>query len=220
MLRASFIINFHQSTANVSVYSGGAGRLDLSTFVVYHHGDTRGNRGVCSKLYNPSSSLGKHSRFQLLLTNALSRRNVSSNHPACLLHGTLPRYDVNNGTVLQDPSVAASSVDNKISFLRTKNLTQEEIEAALARAGGSSAVAVAAAPYPSAPPPQGPPQQYYQPYPQYAAWQPPAAAPKRDWRDWFIMATVVGGVSYGLYSVGKVGATITRVLPRARLTRE
>ncbi|KAL9484320.1 hypothetical protein ACSS6W_003109 [Trichoderma asperelloides] len=104
---------------------------------------------------------------------------------------------------LQDPSVASSSVENKISFLRTKNLTQEEIDAALARAGGSSAVAVAAAPYPSAPPPQGPPQQYYQPYPQYAAWQPPAAAPKRDWRDWFIMATVVGGVSYGLYSLGK-----------------
>ncbi|KAM0451452.1 hypothetical protein ACHAO4_006127 [Trichoderma viride] len=103
---------------------------------------------------------------------------------------------------LQDPSVATSSIDNKISFLRTKNLTQEEIDAALARAGGSSAVA-AAAPYPSAPPPQGPPQQYYQPYPQYAAWQPPATAPKRDWRDWFIMATVVGGVSYGLFSLGK-----------------
>ncbi|KAL7895815.1 peroxisomal membrane anchor protein conserved region domain-containing protein [Trichoderma sp. SZMC 28014] len=103
---------------------------------------------------------------------------------------------------LQDPSVTTSSIDNKISFLRTKNLTQEEIDAALARAGGNSAVA-AAAPYPSAPPPQGPPQQYYQPYPQYAAWQPPAAAPKRDWRDWFIMATVVGGVSYGLFSLGK-----------------
>ncbi|PTB67189.1 hypothetical protein BBK36DRAFT_1095752, partial [Trichoderma citrinoviride] len=103
-------------------------------------------------------------------------------------------------TVLQDPSVAASSIENKISFLRTKNLTQEEIDAALARAG---AVAPRA-PYAPAPqgPPQGPPQQYYQPYPQYA-WQPPAATPKRDWRDWFIMATVVGGVSYGLFSLGK-----------------
>ncbi|EGR51570.1 uncharacterized protein TRIREDRAFT_75593 [Trichoderma reesei QM6a] len=106
-------------------------------------------------------------------------------------------------TVLQDPSVAASSIENKISFLRTKNLTQEEIDAALARAGGSGAVAPRA-PYAAAPPgpPQGPPQQYYQPYPQYA-WQPPAATPKRDWRDWFIMATVVGGVSYGLFSLGK-----------------
>lgn len=127
------------------------------------------------------------------------------------------RLDIDNGTVLQDPSVATSSIDNKISFLRTKNLTQEEIDAALARAGGNSAVA-AAAPYPSAPPPQGPPQQYYQPYPQYAAWQPPAAAPKRDWRDWFIMATVVGGVSYGLFSLGKVRMRNTRVSPIAELT--
>lgn len=28
--------------------------------------------------------------------------------------------------------------------------------------------------------------------------------PRRDWRDWFIMATVMGGVSYGLYFVTKV----------------
>lgn len=28
--------------------------------------------------------------------------------------------------------------------------------------------------------------------------------PKRDWRDWFIMATVVGGVGYGMYFVAKV----------------
>jgi peroxin-14 len=28
--------------------------------------------------------------------------------------------------------------------------------------------------------------------------------PRRDWRDWFIMATVVSGVSYGIYSLGKV----------------
>ncbi|KAL2868317.1 putative peroxisomal membrane anchor protein (Pex14) [Aspergillus lucknowensis] len=27
--------------------------------------------------------------------------------------------------------------------------------------------------------------------------------PKRDWRDWFIMATVMGGVGYGLYFVAK-----------------
>lgn len=104
---------------------------------------------------------------------------------------------------LQDPSVATSSVENKISFLRTKNLTQEEIDAAIARAGGGSGAVAPRAPYAGAPqgPPQGPPQQYYQSYPQYA-WQPPAST-QRDWRDWFIMATVVGGVSYGLYSLGK-----------------
>jgi hypothetical protein len=29
-------------------------------------------------------------------------------------------------------------------------------------------------------------------------------APRRDWRDWFIMATVTGGVCYGLYVLAKV----------------
>ncbi|KAH8170869.1 peroxisomal membrane anchor protein (Pex14p) conserved region domain-containing protein [Sarocladium implicatum] len=102
---------------------------------------------------------------------------------------------------LQDPSVASSSVENRISFLRSKNLTQEEIDAALARSGGTSAPPPPpAGPYGAAP--SGPPQNYYQPYPPNA-WQPPQAPPRRDWRDWFIMATVVGGVSYGLYSLGK-----------------
>jgi len=29
--------------------------------------------------------------------------------------------------------------------------------------------------------------------------------PRRDWRDYFIMATVMSGLSYGLYFVAKVG---------------
>ncbi|KAF9778080.1 hypothetical protein IL306_004275 [Fusarium sp. DS 682] len=102
---------------------------------------------------------------------------------------------------LQDPSVASSSVENRISFLRSKNLTQEEIDVALARTGGSAPPAPNA-PYPSAPAGPPPSQQYYPPYPQHA-WQPPPPPPRRDWRDWFIMATVVGGVSYGLYELGK-----------------
>ncbi|KAH6887597.1 peroxisomal membrane anchor protein conserved region-domain-containing protein [Thelonectria olida] len=102
---------------------------------------------------------------------------------------------------LQDPSVASSSVENRLSFLRSKNLTQEEIDAAMARAGGSAPPAPSA-PYPTASPAGPPvPQQYYQPYPPQA-WQP-QPPPRRDWRDWFIMATVVSGVSYGLYSLGK-----------------
>jgi hypothetical protein len=44
-------------------------------------------------------------------------------------------------------------------------------------------------------------QQY--PWPQ----PPPPELPKRDWRDWFIMATVMGGVGYGLYFVAKVGSS-------------
>lgn len=134
-------------------------------------------------------------------------------------HFHLHSRNVNNEAVLQDPSVATSSVENKISFLRTKNLTQEEIDAAIARAGGGSGAVAPRAPYAGAPqgPPQGPPQQYYQSYPQYA-WQPPAST-QRDWRDWFIMATVVGGVSYGLYSLGKVKRTQRASFTAAILTR-
>ncbi len=49
-------------------------------------------------------------------------------------------------TVLQDPSVAASSVDKRIAFLQSKNLTQEEIDISLARAEDGSAQQSAPAP--------------------------------------------------------------------------
>ncbi len=41
-----------------------------------------------------------------------------------------------NATVLQDPNVSASPIENRIAFLQSKNLTQDEIDLALARAGG------------------------------------------------------------------------------------
>ncbi|CAI4219437.1 unnamed protein product [Parascedosporium putredinis] len=100
---------------------------------------------------------------------------------------------------LQDPSVASSPVENRVSFLRNKNLTQEEIDAALGRASGrvtDSHEPRAAAPV------QAPPHQYYNQYVQPNPWQQPPQpqSPRRDWRDWFIMATVMGGFGYGLYS--------------------
>ncbi|KAI0602143.1 peroxisomal membrane anchor protein conserved region-domain-containing protein [Biscogniauxia sp. FL1348] len=116
-------------------------------------------------------------------------------------------------TFLQDPNVATSPIENKLSFLRSKNLTQEEVEAAFARTG--SAPPPASTPVTSAPSQQlsravqsqPQPQPYYGQYQQQPppyGWQPPPPEPpKRDWRDWFIMATVVGGVSYGLYFVTK-----------------
>ncbi|KAJ1327960.1 peroxin-14 [Microdochium nivale] len=102
---------------------------------------------------------------------------------------------------LQDPNVAGSSVDNKISFLRSKNLTQDEIDAAFARSGQ---VVGAPAPSHAVAQPYYPPPQYQQQQP-YGSWPqaPPLEPPRRDWRDLFIMATVVGGVSYGLYSITK-----------------
>ncbi|KAK4043158.1 peroxisomal membrane anchor protein conserved region-domain-containing protein [Parachaetomium inaequale] len=106
---------------------------------------------------------------------------------------------------LQDPSVASSPVEKKVAFLQAKNLTQEEVSAALAQAGA----AAPAQPYtPQTASAVAQPPQYYGQYPpQYPpyGWQqpPPQPVPRRDWRDWFIMATVVSGVSYGLYSLGK-----------------
>jgi len=104
---------------------------------------------------------------------------------------------------LQDPTVAGSPVESRISFLQQKNLTHEEVQAALARAAVEHPVA---SPYPApqhtAGPPQVSPQPYYGQYPAYA-WQPPPEPPRRDWRDWFIMATVMSGVSYGLYTLSK-----------------
>jgi peroxin-14 len=107
--------------------------------------------------------------------------------------------------VLQDPSVAGSPIENRVAFLQSKNLTQEEIDAALARANGETAPP---ANYSSYAPQQQvirQPQPGYGGYQQYQ-WQqpPPPELPKRDWRDWFIMATVMGGVGYGLYFVAKV----------------
>lgn len=115
----------------------------------------------------------------------------------------------NNTTVLQDPSVAASPIEKRIAFLQAKNLTQEEVSAALARAesGGppppyaqSPAYAQSAGPVAA----QGGSPQYYG-YPPYAWPQSNTDGARRDWRDLFILATVVGGASYGLYNLGKVG---------------
>ena len=118
-----------------------------------------------------------------------------------------PREDLVNSAVsfLQDPSVASSPLDKRIAFLQSKNLTQEEIDLSLARAGDEPPPATLPQSAPYYPPPQQqgmyrqPPGSYYN-YDQYGNWQPPPPElPKRDWRDWFIMATVVGGASYGLW---------------------
>ncbi|KAF2687410.1 hypothetical protein K458DRAFT_386234 [Lentithecium fluviatile CBS 122367] len=110
---------------------------------------------------------------------------------------------------LQDPSVASAPVEKRIAFLQSKNLTQEEIDISLARTAEDPS-------HPSSPSPQSPPASNYAYRPQSAApaygnysppgyWQqpPPPEPPKRDWRDYFIMATVMGGISYGLYFTAK-----------------
>ncbi|KAI9738962.1 MAG: peroxisomal membrane protein pex14 [Claussenomyces sp. TS43310] len=107
-------------------------------------------------------------------------------------------------TFLQDPSVSASPIENRISFLQSKNLTQEEVDLALARASGENAPPVSFSNYAPHQQVARPAQPGFGGYSQYQ-WQQPAPPepPRRDWRDWFIMATVMGGVGYGLYFVAK-----------------
>ncbi|KAJ4305356.1 peroxisomal membrane protein pex14 [Kalmusia sp. IMI 367209] len=111
---------------------------------------------------------------------------------------------------LQDPSVANAPLEKRIAFLQSKNLTQEEIDVSLARASEdpshpSSPAAQSSTPsnYAYRSPQSAPP---YASYPPPGYWQqppPPPEPPKRDWRDYFIMATVMGGISYGLYFTAK-----------------
>lgn len=106
---------------------------------------------------------------------------------------------------LRDPSVAAAPLQKRVDFLKAKNLTQEEIDVSLARAGEAPSGAAAQAPLPqNYAYRQPPPQQYGYPPPQGYWQQPPPEPPRRDWRDYFIMATVMGGVGYGMYFVAKV----------------
>ncbi|KAL8838757.1 MAG: hypothetical protein Q9170_002006 [Blastenia crenularia] len=115
---------------------------------------------------------------------------------------------------LQDPSVIGSPLDKRIAFLQSKNLTQEEIDVALARAGDSSSQATTAPP-----PPPLPPQSYgyptqqmtrqpggygygYGPYPT-GQWAQPLEPPHRDWRDYFIVATLTSTLGYTLYTLSR-----------------
>ncbi|KAH9871686.1 hypothetical protein J1614_005941 [Plenodomus biglobosus] len=109
---------------------------------------------------------------------------------------------------LQDPSVASAPLEKRIAFLQSKNLTQEEVDISLARAAEDPSLA-AVSPQSSTPPSTAyrppPAAPAYGSYPPQGYWQPPPPPepPKRDWRDYFIMATVMGGVSYGLYFTAK-----------------
>jgi peroxin-14 len=123
-----------------------------------------------------------------------------------------PREELVTSAVnfLRDASVASSPVEKRIEFLKSKNLTQEEIDVSLARAAEDpSQPQTTQNPYypPPAPYNRGPPQGQYQyaPYNPYGQFPPqgPPEPPRRDWRDWFIMATVVGGASYGLWMLAE-----------------
>lgn len=77
--------------------------------------------------------------------------------------------------VLQDPSVANAPLDKRIAFLQSKNLTQDEIDASLAQAGGVSQASLSNNyGYPQQVARQPPPgQSGYGPYPPGGFWQQP-----------------------------------------------
>ncbi|KAI9882674.1 MAG: hypothetical protein M1823_005579 [Watsoniomyces obsoletus] len=114
---------------------------------------------------------------------------------------------------LNNPAAANSPLDRRLAFLRAKGLNQEEIDAALVRAGqqsastSSSADAANSRSSPSAYPPgfqQLQQQGSYNGYqPGYWQQQRRPELPTRDWRDWFIMATITSGLGYGLYALAK-----------------
>ncbi|KAG8916836.1 peroxisomal membrane protein pex14 [Tulasnella sp. 418] len=111
---------------------------------------------------------------------------------------------------LKNPKTQQAPIEKRIEFLQVKGLTQAEIDEALRQAGPAA----------SAPPPPPsdafsvPSTSFQTPYtPQYASsgvmMQPPPI-PQRDWRDYFIMAVISGGVMYGMVSLAKVRATDQR----------
>lgn len=118
---------------------------------------------------------------------------------------------------LRDSQVSSAPLDKKIEFLKSKSLTQEEIDEALKRANGESSAPVTnsqeisqSSSYPSNAgnanvPPAAP--QYYT--------APPPPVPERDWKDYFIMATATVGVGYALYQI-TTRYLIPNILPESK----
>ncbi|KAK3649709.1 peroxisomal membrane protein pex14 [Elasticomyces elasticus] len=112
-------------------------------------------------------------------------------------------------TFLQDPSVSSAPVEQKIAFLRSKNLTQDEIDTSLARIGQSQQPPTSQTPpnYPQQQQQYRAPHQYPQQQPQqgfnntgyHPQWTPPPPPLRRDWRDYFVVATLLTTLGYGLY---------------------
>ncbi|GAA6021937.1 hypothetical protein JCM10207_002606 [Rhodosporidiobolus poonsookiae] len=93
---------------------------------------------------------------------------------------------------LRDPSAASSPLAQKIAFLESKGLTQPEIQTALAQAAMSGGGGAAGGAGGYAPPPQ----RYGAGYAPYGPQPGGMREYEKDWRDWFIMGVVGGGVGW------------------------
>ncbi|KAI5452115.1 peroxisomal membrane protein pex14 [Naganishia albida] len=130
---------------------------------------------------------------------------------------------------LRDVKVSTSPLAQKIQFLESKGLTSAEIEKALIRASSTSSNETPNDEGPAAPTSDaaghegsqqvynhapefqgsramnhvqyGPPGRHGPSYGQQMRMKP--ELPQRDWRDYFIMAVISGGVMYGMVSLAK-----------------
>ncbi|KAK9370054.1 peroxisomal membrane anchor protein conserved region-domain-containing protein [Lipomyces kononenkoae] len=107
-------------------------------------------------------------------------------------------------TFLLDPKATESPLAQRIQFLESKGLTEDEIHEALRRARNPTTQQQATPTHSSnvsAPSSATsvPPRPAY--YPGQVLQPPPL--PQRDWKDYFVMATASVGISYGLYVLAK-----------------
>ncbi|KAK9353472.1 peroxisomal membrane anchor protein conserved region-domain-containing protein [Lipomyces doorenjongii] len=111
-------------------------------------------------------------------------------------------------TFLLDPKAAESHLAQRIQFLESKGLTEDEIHEALRRARNpATPQQTITTPSSNVSAPSSATAAAYSvpPRPAYYPGQPlqPPPLPQRDWKDYFVMATASVGVTYGLYVLAK-----------------
>ncbi|KAH7104580.1 peroxisomal membrane anchor protein conserved region-domain-containing protein [Auriculariales sp. MPI-PUGE-AT-0066] len=97
---------------------------------------------------------------------------------------------------LNDPKIQSSPVAKRVEFLQTKGLTAAEIDEALGQAPQSAPIVSQ---------PVQPAHTSVSPYvsQQFAFATQPPLVPQLDWRDYFVMAVVSGGVMYGVAALAR-----------------
>ncbi|CCK71854.1 Pex14p KNAG_0I00630 [Huiozyma naganishii CBS 8797] len=112
--------------------------------------------------------------------------------------GTTPAALIQSAVAfLNDPQVKNAPLNKKIEFLQTKGLDEAHIETALAEARKGT--------------PQLPTDSDKYVY----ETLPPPPLPQRDWKDYFVMATVTAGLFYGVYEMTR-RYVIPSILPESK----
>lgn len=108
---------------------------------------------------------------------------------------------------LRDDSVKDAPLTKKVEFLQSKGLTQEEVELALKESQEQSrATPQATQSYKEL---RGVPRDEAM----YEAVPPPL--PRRDWKDYFVMATASAGLFYGVYELTR-RFVVPNILPESK----